>query len=272
MRMHIQAWRDGVPQAHRCMAAAQNAVSFLEEIASSWDECKLPACSMPEPPHTRHLLHVMWQSTREIGDPDLTPMAAVAGTIADAVADVLREAGMTRVIVNNGGDLALRLSPGESIVVGVRPKVDHSDISGCFVLHGELGIGGVCTSGLGGRSFTRGIASAATVLAQMASCADAAATAIANATFINSPAVHRAAALNLDPSSDLHDLEVTTSVDCLSDKEASSALDQGIARAEKLVTKGRIAGAIITVQGRTRWTQTFPPILEKNVPLKKESS
>jgi hypothetical protein len=199
-------------------------------------------------------------------------MAAVAGTIADAAADELSQAGMTRVIVNNGGDVALRLSFGESIVVGVRPKVDRSDISGSFVLQGELGIGGVCTSGLGGRSFTRGIASAATVLAQTASYADAAATAIANATFINTPAVHRTAAIKLDPSSDLHDLHVTTSVDCLSDKEVSSALDQGIARAEKLVTNGKIAGAIITVQGRTRWTQTFPPILEKRGPLRKESS
>lgn len=199
-------------------------------------------------------------------------MAAVAGTIADAVADELKRAGMTRIIVNNGGDVALRLAPGESIVVGVRPKVDRSNISGSFVLQGELGIGGVCTSGLGGRSFTRGVASAATVLAEIASYADAAATAIANATFINSPAVHRTAALNLDPSSDLHNLGITTSVDWLSDKEVSRALDQGIARAEKLVTQGNISGAIITVQGRTRRTQMFPPILEKDFPLKNEAS
>ena len=110
-------------------------------------------------------------------------MAAVAGTIADATADFLAESGLTRVIVNNGGDVAVRLAEGEKVSVGIRPDVNRPRVSHRLLLAPEMDIGGVCTSGLGGRSFTRGIASAATVFANRAAIADAAATAVANATF-----------------------------------------------------------------------------------------
>ena len=66
----------------------------------------------------------MWTAAKRIGDGDLTPMAAVAGTIAAATADFLEHLGMTRVVVNNGGDLALRLKGEEKLYIGIRPRVD----------------------------------------------------------------------------------------------------------------------------------------------------
>jgi len=261
MRLVIQGWMAGVPRADRCMAAAEKAITFLDQIASSHHLCAQPAWTVPEPGRKSPLLRAMWESTRAIGDHDLTPMAAVAGTIADAVADELSREGMTRVIVNNGGDIALRMGPGESIVIGIRSDVNRQDLSGTVYLDWTMGVGGACTSGLGGRSLTRGVASAVTVLADTASYADAAATAIANATLVQSDAVQRAKASSLDPLTDLNELEVTTQVGQLTDDEVSRALQQGIVRADQLLAGRMFFGAVITVQGRTRCTPSIDPII-----------
>ena len=84
----------------------------------------MPATSLTEPSQGL-FAHTMWAAVSMIGDSDLTPMAAVAGTIADATADFLVESGLTRVIVNNGGDVAVRLTKGETVsVVFVLMSID----------------------------------------------------------------------------------------------------------------------------------------------------
>jgi ApbE superfamily uncharacterized protein (UPF0280 family) len=204
----------------------------------------------------------MWQAAALVGDPDLTPMAAVAGAIADATADFLEERGMTRVVVNNGGDLAVRLKGGERLSVGIRPDVQEQRVTHRVFLSAPMGIRGVATSGLGGRSFTRGIASAVTVFGSSAAIADAAATAVANATHIPDPAVTRRKADSIYPDTDLKGVEVTVSVGALTKSQIATALRQGRSRGEELVGRGLITGACVFVKGRMAATERLSTLLE----------
>ena len=261
MRMFIDGSFEGVRQPDLCQRAGAAAIGFLEEIAKHRDSVMMPAMSLTEPP-AGLLVHTMWVAASIIGDVDLTPMAAVAGTIADATADLLAKSGLTRVIVNNGGDVAVRLAKGEKVSVGIRPDVNRPRVSHRLLLVPELGIGGVCTSGLGGRSFTRGIASAATVFADRAAIADAAATAVANATFIKGPTVHQRLAEKIDPDTDLRGAEVVTSVGLLSDDKIKMALEQGITRAQELIDRDVIKGACVALKSNMRFTTGISALME----------
>lgn len=258
--MFVEAWANGVLQTDSCTWAAQKSIGFLEQVASQWQDLKRPASELAEPP-INPIVHDMWKSACLVGDPDLTPMASVAGAIAGATADLLARRGMTRVVVNNGGDLAIRLGSGDTLTIGIRPYVDRPEVTHQIVLTTQLNIRGVCTSGLGGRSFTRGIASAATVFAAKSSISDASATAIANATLIQSSCVKRIMADTMDPSTDLKGLEITHSVGDLTEEEIERALNQGVLRAEELVEKALIIGACITVKGRMRCTRRISQLV-----------
>lgn len=261
MRMFIEADRHGVRDPIACRAAGMKAVDFLNEVARHRAEVQQPALTCAEPPKNL-LIHEMWRVTSLVGDADLTPMAAVAGTIADATADFLVSRGLTRVLVNNGGDVALRLFRGETVAVGIRPEVASRVVSHRVLLTSEMSVGGVCTSGLGGRSFTRGVASAATVFAGRASVADAAATAIANATYVRSPAVKRCTADSVFPDTDLKGVDVTVEVGHLTEPEIHTALAQGMERAEELVTRSVIVGACLAVQGRMVCSEKLSKLVE----------
>lgn len=246
MRLRIWAWMGRLAQPKEAMRAAQESIGLLEQAAAqrpwlmaSWKSvCKDRLGSLG---------HRMWQSVAMVGDPDLTPMAAVAGSIADGVADFLEARGLTRVIVENGGDIALRLAPGERVQVGLRPRVDRKRVSHSLGLDGSRASWGVATSGLGGRSFTRGIAWSATVVAPRASIADAAATAVANATWFPCGQARRVMAGQLDPDSDIAKLEVTVGVGRLPLDVASRGLEKGLARAAGLRARGVIEGAFLCV-------------------------
>ena len=88
MRLVIRAWQKGQPQIEVARRAAEKSIRYLEQIA----RCR-PLLSRPIPEALRRpkgdLAVQMVTSVKAIGDNDLTPMAAVAGTIADAVADWL---------------------------------------------------------------------------------------------------------------------------------------------------------------------------------------
>jgi len=261
MRMFIDGSVAGARQPEVCGEAARYAIRVLEEIATHQSAMQVPACEVAQPPEGL-FARTMWAAAVAIGDSDLTPMAAVAGTIADATADFLAEKGLTRVIVNNGGDLALYAAEGERIAVGIRSDLDSPAVTHRVVLSQGMGVRGVCTSGFGGRSFTRGIASAATVFAATAAIADAAATAIANATYVASPAILRRPADTLYPDTDLKGVEVTVSVGALTSADIARALAQGINRGEALENKDLIVGACVTVQRRTRCTARLAPLLK----------
>lgn len=188
----------------------------------------------------------------------ITPMAAVAGAVADHLADVAMDAApLSRVLVNNGGDIAVRLADG------ARARVAVADLGlGGFPAHIGLTaadrIGGVATSGWRGRSHSLGIADAVTVLARDAATADAAATMIANAVDLpGSPAVTRCPARVLAPDSDLGDRLVTTGVATLVAADRASALAGGLSEAEAMVAAGLIRGAFLCLQGEMRATGPF---------------
>jgi ApbE superfamily uncharacterized protein (UPF0280 family) len=124
-------------------------------------------------------------------------------------------------------------------------------MNGRIRIGAESGIGGIATSGRGGRSFSLGIADSVTALARNAATADAAATLIANAVDIDSPAVRRAEARALDPDSDLGHRLVTVDVGPLSPAEIDAALDAGRRRAQSYIGAGLIAAASLTLKTET---------------------
>ncbi len=261
MRMFLEASLRGERRPDLSRDAARVAIGFLAEVALARKSLDSPAQDLEEP-SMGGLPRIMWTSARLIGDGDLTPMAAVAGAIADAVADYLQGLGADRVVVNNGGDVALRLQGEESLHIGIRPDIGSGDVSHRLRVTAGMRVGGVATSGLGGRSFTRGTASAVTVLASRCVLADAAATAIANATYVPSEAVERYPADSVDPETDLKGIEVTGFVGELTESEIQTALGQGLDMAEALVERNIIQAACIFVKEHPVATGRFLSLLE----------
>jgi ApbE superfamily uncharacterized protein (UPF0280 family) len=189
----------------------------------------------------------------------VTPMAAVAGAVADHLRDVL-VAGrdLAKAFVNDGGDIALHLGPGQTLVCGVVADIAAPALDARIHLQAGQGIGGIATSGRatkgqGGRSFSLGIADAVTVLAADAATADAAATLVANAVDLpGHAAISRVPAVELDPDSDLGARPVTVAVGTLSPAETAMALDNGLALAEQFRARGAIVGAFLALNGERR--------------------
>jgi ApbE superfamily uncharacterized protein (UPF0280 family) len=183
----------------------------------------------------------------------ITPMAAVAGAVAEAVlASMTATAPLTRAYVNNGGDIALHLSPGTSLAIGVVRSLEKAVPEGEVRISHHMPVRGIATSGRHGRSFSLGIADAVTVLARDAPAADAAATIVANAVNVDDPAITRRPARDLDPDSDLGDLAVTVDVGPLAAAQVAAALDAGAACAENLHRAGLIEAALLTLAGEWR--------------------
>ncbi|NDW05331.1 UPF0280 family protein [Jiella pacifica] len=186
----------------------------------------------------------------------LTPMAAVAGAVAEAVlAAMVAAAPLTRAYVNNGGDIALALSPGTSFAIGLVDRPDKPSLFARSHIQAADPVRGIATSGRHGRSFSLGIADAVTVLAETAADADAAATVIANAVDLpDHPAIRRIAARELQPDSDLGDRLVTESVGRLDPAEIDLALTRGLAVADRLAREGLITAAALHLAGATKTT------------------
>jgi ApbE superfamily uncharacterized protein (UPF0280 family) len=190
----------------------------------------------------------------------ITPMAAVAGAVAEEILlAMLDGSGVTKAYVNNGGDIALHLRAGESFRIGLVADVDRATrhghrlaVDGAFELRDTLPVRGVATSGWRGRSWSLGVADSVTVLAATAAAADAAATMIANAVNVDHPAVRRRPAAEVDDNTDLGRLLVTVDVGGLPDDAVAAALASGVQRAEGLLARGLIWGAVLVLQSRVR--------------------
>jgi ApbE superfamily uncharacterized protein (UPF0280 family) len=255
MRLAIRAWENGEAQIQICQQAAEQSFSYLEGVANH----RAVLSVLPEKIHSlpqNELAQRMIESVRAIGDPDLTPMAAVAGTIADFVADWLFDRGPTKVVVDNGGDIAIRLAAGETATVGIRSQINSIDISHIANLDDRRSSWGVTTSGLGGRSFTRGIASAVTVIAENASIADAAATSIANACFVEDSSIVQIPAEQMDPNTDLAGVKVTVSVELLSPGKMAQAVQTALSKAGTFCRQKLIVGALIALEDVFTMTQS----------------
>ncbi|MGZ5875025.1 MAG: UPF0280 family protein [Bradyrhizobium sp.] len=183
----------------------------------------------------------------------ITPMAAVAGSVAEEVlAAMVGAAPLERAYVNDGGDIALYLADGQQFTVGLMDRPDDHGLMRTMVIRADHPTRGVATSGRHGRSFSLGIADAVTVLARTASQADAAATIIANAVDLpGHPAIVRCPAQDLQPDSDLDARLVTWDVGELLDVEIEHALEAGADKARQLLAAGLIDGAALRLHGET---------------------
>jgi ApbE superfamily uncharacterized protein (UPF0280 family) len=252
MRLVIEASVGRIAQGQLCIRAAQEAFLLLERIAQQRRLLSRPHHSVPEDLNNFPALKMI-RSVLAV-DQELTPMAAVAGTIADGVAAFLFRRGMTRVIVNNGGDVAIRTGYGESVTVGIKPDLAYSEIADTVMLGKERSFWGVATSGLEGRSLTRGVASCATIFAGSASLADAAATSVANASYVKDKTVIQKRAEELDEQTDIPGISVTVQAGPFTEYKKDLALSGAIRRAEEYIKKGLILGAYIVVDGKARMT------------------
>ena len=179
----------------------------------------------------------------------ITPMAAVAGAVADEMLQALvQDRVLDKAYVNDGGDIAIHLTPGHELRAGIFAAA----LDGVARLAHDRAVRGIATSGRGGRSFSLGIADSATVLAATAAAADAAATLIANAVNVDNPSIERRPARELDPDSDLLDLPVTVAVGALPPALAKEALDRGAIEARRLRLCGLIEGAALSLFGQWR--------------------
>lgn len=247
-------WADGDPDAvtRAYWAAEQRFDRLLAELVA-----ELPALRTPLGEHRPSLRGPIARRMAEVCWPHravfITPMAAVAGAVAEAVLAVMTAAApLARGYVNDGGDIALHLTPGASLAVGVVRSLEKAVPEGDVTITHDMPVRGIATSGRHGRSFSLGIADAVTVLARDAPAADVAATLIANAVNVDDAAIVRRPASDLDPDTDLGDLPVTVDVGPLAPAQIIAALEAGMARAEAMRRAGLIEAALLTLAGEWR--------------------
>ena len=255
----------------RLYTSASNRFStVLVELVAEMDLLKQPwSADLPDP--KGGIAQKMCFAVRGSGI-FVTPMAAVAGAVADEVLEaMLYEAKnpdpcleeIQRMYVNNGGDIAFWLNAGESFSIGVVDNPGIPELNARVSLAYESPVRGIATSGWRGRSQSLGIADAVTVLAGSAAIADAAATLIANDVNIDYPGILKRPASEVKDESDLGMLPVTVDVPPLPVDQISEALKRGAQTAGNFIRTGKIEAAYLSLQKQTL-------VVENN--LKKESN
>ena len=243
----VMADKDGRPLTDLCCQAFEVIDAALTEITASLSWLRRYPAQIPAGQLTG-LPGRMLEAVLAVGEPTLTPMATVAGCVSDAVADWLLAQGAGRAIANNGGDIALRLTPGTSAKIGIMTSPWTGQTDRTVTIKAEDGIGGIATSGLGGRSLTRGIALGVSALARRCTLADALATHLANRSYIPCDQVMTMKAGQVDPNSDIGDLTVVVNVDQLDRQVVKQALGQVEREARRQKMKGNLRAACARVQ------------------------
>ena len=183
----------------------------------------------------------------------ITPMAAVAGAVADQTLEILMSnRSLEKIYVNNGGDIAFHLEKGHVLTTGIVSDNDFPSINTKSELSFDMPVRGIATSGWKGRSHSMGIADSVTVMGANAAAADIAATIIGNAVITDHPAVRQEPASFHDIDSDLGDRLVTVGVGRLDKRSIEKALGSGQAVAEKLQLTGHITAAMLVLQNNLR--------------------
>lgn len=244
----IQGEKNGKPYEFEKELLVEKVNSILGEIREYLPVLKQKAYKIK---HTKHLPDVprkMVEAAKTIDEASLTPMAAVAGSVADAIKEFLQSQRLDFVSVNNGGDISIFNKMGKSL------KIDIGDIqtseSSSYMLNIEHFTNyGLATSGFGGRSFTLGLADIVTVVAATGALADAAATFICNCTNTESEKVIRRKASEIDPLTDIPEYNVTIRIGNLNKYVIFKALENGLGIAANNKQKKTIYDAIIKIQG-----------------------
>jgi hypothetical protein len=228
--------------------AAARFATVLEELVA-----ELPALRAEAAPVRGGIARRMAKAVAPYRPAFVTPMAAVAGAVAEEVVAAMAGPGIRRAYANNGGDIALWLAEGEALTcaLAVRGGGDRVRVAAADPIRG------IASSGWRGRSFSLGIADTVTVLARTAAMADAAATMIANAVDLpGHPGIGRAPASALQADSDLGTRAVTVAVPVLTAADRAQALAAGLRAAEAFRARGLIEGAALFLQGEVRVTGT----------------
>ena len=241
---------EAVAEAYRRAEACFH--GLLHELVSELSILRRPiGTSSPKP--SGRVARRMVQAVAPYVEMFITPMASVAGSVADEIlAAMTIEKGLTNAYVNNGGDIAIHIEPGNALTVGLVPILRGGGIGGSITINSNMRVRGIATSGMEGRSFSLGIADAVTVLSPTAAVADAAATVIANLVNVDHAAISRTPASSLDPDSDLGELPVVIERGPLPDILVSEALDVAQQYAQKLIKTGLIDDAYIACAGQIR--------------------
>lgn len=244
---------DGAPdQVARAYDVARIRFStVLDELCSELSLLRQPARLQPQGQVARR----MWRATADLARHNfLTPMAAVAGSVAEEILYAMVTVGsLERAHVNNGGDIAIHLGPWTDYDIGLVDRPENPSLFSRAHIDWTDAVRGIATSGWRGRSFSLGIADAVTVLSVTASLADAAATLIANAVDLpGHPAIFRVPANDIQPDNDLGSRLVTRDVGLLPDADVAAALDRGAAFAQGLVADGTIIACALHLAGQTR--------------------
>ncbi len=200
----------------------------------------------------------------------ITPMAAVAGAVAQELIACYARPGVSRAWANNGGDIALFLAPGHSVSIALVADLAQVQLDGQFSVQAHMPVRGIATSGWRGRSFSLGIADSVTVLARTAAMADAAATVVANAVNAADARIVRRPANTLKDDSDLGAREVTCEVPSLPASVVQLALQRGAQRARELRAADLIHSAVLVCQGRHIVVEARPALraaLDDSPPL-----
>ena len=245
--------RNAVNQAYQ--AASARFITALDELCQ---ELPLLRQTPVDPPKGRIARSMYAAVLPYAQDQFITPMAAVAGAVADEILrSMTTAANLSRAYVNDGGDIAFHLGPGESFTIGLIDNPGRPSLFGTTSLHHHQPTRGIATSGWRGRSFSLGIADAVTVLAETAAQADAAATIIANAVDLpGHPNITRIPACDLAPENDLGPRPVTRAVAHLTAAEISEALETGAIAARQLISRGLIHAAALNLSGETQTVGT----------------
>lgn len=250
----IKAWGNQESIQAAYAAASTTFSPILQTLAAELPLLRTP---LPATRPTGPVAHRMHQACLPFGAQFITPMAAVAGAVADHVLTAMtRAAPLDRAFVNNGGDIAFHLAPGQSLRCGLVTDLAAPTLDATALLHAASPARGIATSGRackgrGGRSFSFGMADSVTVLARTAAEADAAATVIANAVDLpGHAAITRRPAAGIDPDSDLGARLVTWDVGPLTPAEIDAALAAGYRVAVDLLRRGLVEGAVLALRGR----------------------
>ncbi len=249
----LKAWGHDHEIAKAYSAAISRFETLLLELTSELVDLRL---AMSDGPFVQSSVSLrMVRACTAFPHHYVTPMAAVAGAVADELIDVMTSAAaLDRAFVNDGGDIAVHLMPGHGLKVGVMGDFRRASVpgpSGEISLSAERDVRGIATSGAQGRSFSLGISDSVTVLATSAAVADVAATLIANAVNLDDPRIVRCPASDLDPDNELADRLVTVRVPQLTAHQIATALDAGVEVARQFHARGAIIDAALTLQGRT---------------------
>jgi len=259
--LFIEAWGANSEVERAYTQAAQRFGSILEELVA-----ELPALRSPirgdTPTFTGSVARRMHDAALPHARVFITPMAAVAGAVADEVlAALVHGRSLRKAIVNNGGDIALHLAPGVTLATGVVADIAAPALDALSSIGATSPVRGIATSGWRGRSQSLGIADAVTVLARTAAAADAAATLIANAVNVEHPSIVRRPARELREDSDLGERPVTVEVPRLPATMVDAALGAGLACAARMRTAGLVEAALLVLQGRMRSVHGDVPLV-----------